>query len=246
MTEENEKEKTEFDKFASAAMRGPRKTAYENSLSVLVVKVNQTPDRLQKVLITCEAAFFTVKKEKIDMDLVKKCNLIASSFVNVHKSTYSKTSGMIFIPWAFDQTEENWQTLIEPWQKIDLRFFVLHTDFGQKNYHFNYEAPAWSSDELNAKLAKERRTREEAFTEFRTLPKYEQFYQKTGALFEGSFYALTAEFENWALARLLPVLSNITAQINASTYSDVFKTMTGQTPIEEKTEVEARSEGSLD
>jgi len=245
MTEESENQKTEFDKFASIAMRGPRKTAYENNLSVLVVKANQTSDRLQKVLVTCEAAFFTIKKEKIDMDLVERCNLVASSFVNVHKSTHQKTD-MVFIPWAFDQTEQNWKTLIEPWQKIALRFFVLQTDFGQKNYRFNYGTPVWGSDELNARLAEERRTREEAFAEFCKLPKYESFYQRTGALFEGSFYALTAEFENWALAELLPVLSEITRQINASTYSEVFKTMTGQTAAEEKQEVEVRNEGSLD
>jgi hypothetical protein len=237
MTEENETQKSEFDTFASAAMRGPRKTAYENNLSALVVKANQTSERLQKVLITCEAAFFTVKKEKIDMKLVENCNLVASSFVNIHKSKHQQTS-MIFIPWAFDQTEANWKTLIEPWQKIDLRCYILYTDFGRQNYPMCYSSPTFSINEANERLEEDREARLKVMAELRKLPEYEQFYQKTGALFEGSLYALIAEFENWALRQLLPILSEITSQINPSIYSEVFKTMTRQIP-EEKQEVEA-------
>jgi len=236
-------EQSDFDRFAEQALRGPRKGVYEHVIAGLLVKANVSNDCLMKIRTLCEAAISVKNKEKLNMDVVEVAFTVSSVFLKVELIQNKPEQYWVSIPWSFKLTEENWRKYIVPWHMIDLHYFPYHTNLRKSKYpevpifdRFGCLERYYDAQELYETKTKVTNLIHEAVS---NLPEHEKFFEMTSALSRQSFFALKTEFENWAISQLLTVQNTIAEQINPNIYSEVFKSMAGQT------EVEVESEGSM-
>jgi hypothetical protein len=244
VTEEDRKAKSEFEEFASQALRSARKSAYQNTLAAMIIKATMNSDRLQKIVTICEAAYFCEKKEKLNVDLVNVCYGVAQSLISTAEK---KAGGMdgVFIGWSFEQNAENWKKYVEPWQRCRLRTYPLATRYGQKRFPSRVGQTPINIEEQNKLLEANEYASNQILMEIDALPPSDAFYEKTGILYRGSFYALQAEFTSWALGKLLPILTEITNQISPSIYSEIFKSMSGGQTAKKYYEAESPNASDL-
>jgi hypothetical protein len=236
MTEETESTKTEFDKFASAAMRGPRKNTYMQLLSGLLLKANQNSEPLKKIQTICEAAYLSRQKDKLDMQIIEVSYTLAVILAKVEIPR--NPDATIHIPWSFVRTEESWKKYVAPWQNINLTYWAYHTELRHKKYHEQPNFDPFASPEgiWERKMEAAEAIREE----IEKMSDCDRFFQVTSALTLQSFYALKSEFENWALTKLLAIQSLIADQVDPKVFSEVLGLMFGQK--EERTAEEVEEE----
>ncbi len=228
-----------LEKFAQSSLRRHRKGIYEQLLAGLLAKSNRTSDPLVKISAICEAAYLSKKKDKLDLGLVEAAQTIASSFLNTE--VYREEP--VKVAWSFPQTEENWKRFIQPWQALCIRYFPFNTDYGRR--HYPVRKTCYNDiDEYNELLDKKEKRLEDAERKIEALNPYDRFFEKTGALTRNSFYALKAEFSQWALPRLLEVQAAIAEEVDPQVYQLVLGSTFDKEPAD-KTKEEAGVEDSV-
>ena len=214
--------------FSSKALRGPKTGAYQQLLSQKLIKSIQTKDPLQKIVLTCEAAYLCKNKDKLEMDKIEAVFKISNSLIN----TEVKPDSSIRVAWSFPKTEENYNRFFKPWQLIELRFNPHDTIYRVDNYpekpsfHHQSEYDAertWELwDEVNKEILKHMDDMSDS----------ETFFIKCSAIGRSSFFSLRGEFESWALPIMLNALSSITEEIDPEVYKDMLSQMKDNEPEE--------------
>jgi len=231
MTEENEdknlKEKTDLDKFEAIASRGPRKDVYEYQQGTLIKKATTTNDPLIKIMTIGEAAFSSKKSDKLDLSLVERLFSVAQDFSDATPATNKKH--IMRIDWSFEQTKENYESHIKPWQKTNVGFYALETHYRYKNYppklRYNTESAMWwkVNEEQNRVLDELDELKTYITNKIREMPEHEKFFEISYALSVNGFRKLKAEFTRWALKQLSETRNKLLKEISPDVWKDLTR-----------------------
>jgi hypothetical protein len=221
--EPTEQKKGGFESFVSTAMRKPFKGIREQMVAQSLIKSNMANDHMVKIQSLCEAAYYSKQKEKLDMALVEATAVVCSSFINTMEHHSKQRSDLIPVTWTFERTEENWKKYVEPWQRIELGYYALDTDYRRHHHPWVQSAyPRSSHDEEQEWLDYKEDLRKEVAAKIRKMEPHRSFYEKTSALALESFYALRGEFEQWAMMQLRPIGAVVAEEVTPETYKDVL------------------------
>jgi hypothetical protein len=242
MTEEGQSENTGLDKFANAALRGPRKGVYEQLLSGLLIKANQNSDPLMKIQAICEAANLTNEKSQLNMDFVDVAFTVSRAFLNTEVISEKGKAEHVDIPWPFPLTEENFNKYVKPWFTVTCSYYPFLTALRREKYPTH---PCFNTFDYNAKYEWERseEIRQEIHDEILKMPRHESFFIQTSVLCKHSFTALKGNFAQWALPQALTIQTELAKQVHGKVYSEVFRMMFGKEKTEQN---EVSDKGSLE
>ena len=234
MSEEKGKTQKEFEGFVGTALRGPKMGIYQNLLAGLLIHASTVSDPLKKIQNICEAAYLCKKKKGIDMGFVEVASTTCVSLLNTEIS--QKSGEAVEIAWAFNQTEENWEKYVKPWQESKISFYPLETSHCQSEHP---EVRYVCSDRyfgLEVERARNflDQTHIEVAEAIGKMKPYKAFFNKAGALTKKAFFSLKGEFSRWALIQLLPIQTKIADQIDPRVYSEVAALMMGRREEEEE------------
>ena len=214
-----EKEKPEQEglgKFASSALRGPRRGIYQNLLADLLYQAVKTSDPLTKIVKICEAAKMSTQKEQLDAELIDVCFTVSLGFIN----TDIKTKQYVRIIWGFPKTEENFNKYILPWHKMDLRYYPTETFYSNDKYPKRYVDTGASINYRNKYLEEQEAITKKVGEELSNLPKHQGIFEASSALYHSSFLAMRNEFCRWALMQLLPIQAIISEEIDPNIWAE--------------------------
>lgn len=243
---EQKTEEKEYKDFISTALRKPRKGIRQQLMAQLLIKANITSDALLKVQSICEVSYMSEKhKDQIDFALVECASRVSISLSNTleHHLKQTDPKYMVRVTWTFEETEANWKTYVEPWQKINLRYYALETDY--KKHHHPWRETVYPRDGQQQEewIEYTEELRKEIAQTIRKMPKHRAFFEQTGALGLQSFYALRGEFEHWAIAQLRPIQALVAEEVDPEVYKDVVQLLMKQG---RKEEGEVENEGRMD
>jgi len=242
---ENTEKSGEVEEFVTDALRGPRQGVYGQLLAQLLVKANIISNPLLKNQAICEAAFYSKKKEKLDMDLIDICLPVSTSLINTEKNNISAQSNrdMIRCSWSFKQTEENFKKLIKPWQILDLEYYSIYTRYvNDEHPHFSPVCTYSYADDVEQWHKYKDEILEEVDAWFKKLSDSKVFYEETYALSRLSFAELVGEFEDWATVKLRPIQAILSEEVNPEIYRDILQMMTQKVNSENTQELKERNE----
>ena len=224
--EPTEQKKGGFESFVSTAMRKPFKGIREQMVAQSLIKSNIVNDHLVKIQSLCEAAYYSKQKEKLDMVLVEAAAVVCSSFISTMEHHSKQRSDLIPITWTFERTEENWKKYIEPWQKIELSYSALDTDYRHRNHPWTWSAyPRSSHEEEQEWLDYKEELRKKVKAKITKMEPHRAFYEKTSALALESFYALQGEFEQWTMMKLRPIGAVIAEEVTPEVFKDILSAL---------------------
>jgi hypothetical protein len=237
-----DKETKGFSHFASVATRTQRKGIREQLLAQLLVKGSILSDPLLKIEALTEAAYLSKSQDKIDMATVETCSVVCRSFINTEKDFHAPSylTDLVRVSWAFENTKENWEKHVKPWQHVALRYFPLSTTYTAKNYS---RFPPRPDGMFDSDAEQWRRTNDEIYKRvgewLDSLPDHRRFYEKTFACARLSFTSLKGEFAHWAMTKLRPIEVTLAEEVNPEIYRDILELMRREKPSKEITEEEA-------
>lgn len=236
-----DKETKGFQAFASTATRTQRKGINEQLLAQLLIQSNTRSDPMQKIEALTEAAYATKSKDKIDMNIIEACSVVCRSFINTEKDyrAPSRHPNMIRVSWAFEETRENWEKYIKPWQRLNLSYYPLLTSYVGKNYS-SFPVTTDGVRPIDIEKWEEGRDfiQKEVSKWLKKLSADKQFYEETDALYKVSFTSLKGEFAQWAMKNLRAVQMTIAEEINPEIYRDVLELMKNSKPSKEQVDDE--------
>lgn len=231
-----------FSHFASVATRTQRKGIREQLLAQSLVKSHILSEPLLKIETLTEAAYLSKSQDKIDMATVETCSVVCRSFINTEQSYHapSRHPNLVIVSWAFEETKENWEKYVKPWQHLSLSYYALFTSYTQQNYpnfplspegmgYIDVETWTESRDVITGEVRKW----------LKKLPADSRFYEETNALYKVSFTSLKGEFAYWAMTKLRPFEAIIAEEVNPEIYRDILELMRKEKPSKETTEEEA-------
>lgn len=206
-----------LEKFTSASLRGPQRGIYQQLLAGLLVKASTSNDFLVKVSSICEAAMMSKNKDKLNIDLIETAYSIATSFINTEVEKGRLGGEVVRVAWDFPMTKGNWEKYIQPWHKVNLRFYPLETFLAHQNFPLKSTSIFSSDIEENA-----RKATNSVVHSLSEMSPHEEFWERTSALTKGSFSVLEAEFCRWILPKLFEVQATISEEVDPKVYSEVF------------------------
>lgn len=213
-------EKSKFESFASEAIRGPRKGIYEHLLCQhLVSAVSSRP--LRKIRLMCEATMMLPdpKSVEVDMNEIDIIYKVARAF---QQSSHYKIANVryCFIPWPFEDTEENYNKYIAVWrQDIRLRYYPIICPY----------VPIHQEEEY-------KRERERIEKEVGEFPFWKQdlWMTRKGQLTERSFDSLVSQFTAWALPKIQQTFVKVAKQVNPTLYHEILQSIQSPKVVEEQ------------
>lgn len=223
------------------ATRTQRKGIREQLLAQLLIKSNVLSDPLLKIESLTESAYLSKSQDKIDMAVVEACSVVCRSLLNTEKDyrAPSRHPTMIRVSWAFEETKENWEKYIKPWQRLSLSYYPLFTSYTQRKYAgFPLSSEGMRYDDVERWEENRDEITDEVRKWLKKLRADSQFYEETNALYKVSFTSLKGEFAHWAMTKLRPIEAVIAEEVNPEIYKDILELMRKEEPKKETTEEE--------
>jgi len=211
--------------FASRALRGPRKRVYQQLLSQKLIRANMNKDPLQKIKFICEAAFMSRNKENVDIETVELSHAVCISLM---RTSLNSEENFTHIPWAFPETEENYERFIRPWFSVTIRFYPLKTLYCHDHFpsqpifgYPNHEKIHNAWKEVKQKI----------LTNMGQMSPSEAFFVQTSAIGKNSFRKLKGEFEKWAMKPLYEIVNVIVDEIDPKVYHETLSLIVERTKV---------------
>ena len=261
MSETENEEAAEISRFASTALRAPRKGTFEQLLSQhLILSVTAKP--LKKIRLITEAAMMVDPNKLKNQEELKNVYRVARAFQSASYTKIDQWGTHIwFIPWDFASSKENFDTFIKP--------FHIYTSYF-KQYIKYHRQTAWKLKHRRmfggcghvlaiAKKGEVKETIKRLFATFEECPKchwgleakeiakeettivtenplWSFFFEMSrNCLSEPGFKMLRNAFINYALPKVQKAVRALSELVTPQQYQEMLKLLTKQG--EEKAEV---------
>jgi hypothetical protein len=197
------KSEDDFAEFVSKAIREPRGGAYEQLLSQFLAQAVICTDPLKRIKVVCEAALMIPEAERedltIDYETVEVLNAVTNALLNSTKNR----GDVISISWGFQETEENGQKFIGPWQKTKIWYYP---DLLRTHVEF-YPYYGYGIRKIKRII---------------TEPFWSWFFDATNCLSMEGYNLLRNSFVAWAIPQIQLYLSELTHVVSPSLYGEVI------------------------
>jgi len=125
------------------------------------------------------------------------------------------TARYCYIPWPFEDTEENYKKYIAVWKQEDIEvqyYPVLYI------FYNSYEKEAWEKERERVKEIVE------------DMPFWQRFLYMTrkGRVTELSYDSLVSQFTAWALPKVQQAFVKVAKQINPTLYQEILHSINQQ------------------
>jgi len=198
LTEEKTEKESEFETFASQALRLHRKGAYENLLAQHLI-MSVASDPFTKVRLICEACYMVnPEKTGLDMDQTETLYAVCLSFLNTNPKV-----DPLSLAWGFPLTPENYQRYIKPWRK------TTSLAFATRGLH--------ESEEKKQRLNK-------VTSEVETF----RLYTCDLNLYPTSFQVLKSEFLRWAIPLTMQLFEKLSRLVQPDLYKEMLGILKGE------------------